>query len=203
MNRRGHPLLDSGFQRQLRKVLLRRRIPAEWLDDAVGEVVVRTLEAVASPAPAPPLDDDGQWHALATTVAVNFAANERKKARSRQKLGYVGTCEDADVFEPLVDDTWRHWLDAKKLAHMLADLFARGEMPQHGWHILEAVACDEDAKTIAQELGLTEAAVRGRLKRMRKKFCDLVEEQGLSHLRLWTEEDEDEDESGDLLDASG
>ena len=201
MHQRGHPLLDSGFQRQLRRVLLRRRIAAEWLDDAVGEVIVRTLEAVADPAPPP--GDDGEWHALATTIAVNFAKDERKKARRRWKLGNVGPCEDADVFEPLVDDTWRHWLDAKKLALMLADLFARGEMPQHGWEILEAVVCDVDAKTIANELELTEAAVRGRLKRMRAKFCELVEEQGLSHLRLPTEDDESEDESGDSVDTSG
>ena len=50
-HQRGHPLLDSAFQRQLRRVLLRRRIAVEWLDDAVGEVIVRTLEAVADPAP--------------------------------------------------------------------------------------------------------------------------------------------------------
>lgn len=197
----GHPPLDSAFQRQLRRVLLRRRIPFEWIDDAVGEVIVRTLEGVADRAQPP--GDDGQWHALATTIAVNFAKDERKKARRRSKLGYVGTCEDADVFEPLVHDAWRHWLDAKKLALMLADLFACGRMPEHGWHILEAVVCDEDAKTIAQELELTESAVRGRLKRMRKKFCELVEEQGLSHLRLRTEDDEDEDESGDSFDTSG
>lgn len=65
MDQRGHPLLDSAFQRQLRRVLLRRRIAAEWLDDAVGEVIVRTLEAVADPAP--------QWHALATAIAVMLA----------------------------------------------------------------------------------------------------------------------------------
>lgn len=47
------------------------------------------------------------------------------------------------------------------------------------------------------------AAVRGRLKRMRKKFCDLVDEQGLSHLRLPREDDEDDDESGDWVDTSG
>lgn len=197
----GHPLLDSAFQRQLRRVLLRRRIPFEWIDDAVAEVIVRTFEGIADPT-APPADD-GEWHALATKIAVNFAKDERKKARRRQKLGYVGTCEDADVFEPLVHDTWRHWLDAKKLALMLADLFVRGRMPQHGWHILEAVVCDEGAKTIAQELKLTEAAVRGRLKRMRSKFCDLVDEHGLSHLRRRTEDGESEDESGDSLDASG
>jgi len=68
-------------------------------------------------------------------------------------------------------------------------------MPDEGWEILEAVVCDEDAKTIAEELNPSEAAVRGRLERMRKKFCDLVEERGLSHLRLRQEEREDSERS--------
>jgi DNA-directed RNA polymerase specialized sigma24 family protein len=188
MHERGHPLLESLFQRHIRRFLLRRRIPPEWLDDAVGEVIVRTLEAlVGRPTPA---DADG-WHALATTVAKHYAADERKSARRRERLGHVGPCEDADVFEPLVHDTWRHWLDAKKLALMLADLLAGGKMPKDAWHILEAIICDEDAKTIAEELGITENAVRGRLKRMREKFCKLVEEEGLSELRLPVEEEED------------
>lgn len=193
---RGHPLLEADFQRHVRRVLGRRRIPFEWLDDAVGEVIVRTLEAVAGRAsPA----DAGEWHALATTVAINYAADERKKARRRERLGHAGLCEDADVFEPLEDDTWRHWLDAKKLALMLADLFARGEMPDKGWEILEAVVCDEDAKTIGEELRLSEAAVRGRLKRMRKKFCELVDEMGLSHLRLREEQEENPEESDEAV----
>lgn len=66
---------------------------------------MRTLEAVAHPAPPP--GDDGEWRALATTIAVNFAQDERKKARRRQKLGHVGPCEDADVFEPHLTDRMR------------------------------------------------------------------------------------------------
>jgi DNA-directed RNA polymerase specialized sigma24 family protein len=187
----GHPLLEPGLQRHLRRVLARRRIPPEWLDDEVDEVVVRTLEAL--PPGAPPADAD-EWQALATTVAVNYAADERKKARRRERLGNAGLCEDADGFEPLLDDTWRHWLDAKRLALVLADLFARGEMPGHGWAILEAVVCDEATKAIAEELELSNEAVRGRLKRMRKRFCERVEEQGLSHLRLRTKDAEGGDE---------
>lgn len=61
----------------------------------------------------------------------------------------------------------------------------------------------EPASRLAQELGLTEAAVRGRLRRMRQKFCDLVEELGLSHLRLPTEDDESEGESDDSVDTRG
>ena len=70
------------------------------------------------------------------------------------------------------------------------NFFARGEISAKRWTILEAAVCDEDAKTIAEELTLSEAAVRGRLERMRKKFCDLVEERALSHRRSRQEERE-------------
>lgn len=66
MHERGHPLLEPSFGRHLRGVLRRRRMPPEWLDDAVGEVIVRTLEAVDGREPPA---DAGEWHALATTVA--------------------------------------------------------------------------------------------------------------------------------------
>jgi len=68
-------------------------------------------------------------------------------------------------------------------------------MPDERWEILEAVVCDEDAKTIAEELTLSEAAVRGRLERMRKNLCDLVGPRGLSHLRSRQEEREESERS--------
>ncbi len=46
-------------------------------------------------------------------------------------------------------------------------------------------------------------AVRGRLERMRAEFCELVEEEGLSHLRLPEEEREDSENGAIEADRGG
>jgi RNA polymerase sigma factor (sigma-70 family) len=177
-----HPLADARFLRYVRAVLRRRGIPAQYLDDAVGEVVVRTLQAlVGREAPAP--GDEAQWRALAATVARNYAHNERKKRKAREELGDAGLVEDADAYELLPSDDWRDPVDARLLLGILQEQFDSGEMPEHGEHILQGVADDASHEEIAGELGISRSAVKNRLLRMRRKFEEKVDEMGLSHLR--------------------
>ena len=56
-------------------------------------------------------------------------------------------------------------------------------MATDGEVILDAVAAGESHEEIADELGITRAAVKKRLARMRETFDEAVEKEGMSHLK--------------------
>jgi DNA-directed RNA polymerase specialized sigma24 family protein len=117
------------------------------------------------------------------TIARNYAIDQVRKRKKREKDGYAGLTDEEDSIEPLPNDDWRDPVDAKRLVGILEEQFRDGDMPEHGEHILEATTADASHDEIAEELGITKSAVRNRLMRMRQTFAERVEEKGLTHLR--------------------
>jgi RNA polymerase sigma factor (sigma-70 family) len=175
-----HPLNEPPVRRRVRFVLRRNGIPPHELDDAAGDVTLLTLESLVGKEPPADLKE---WAALAGTIARNYAIDQIRKKKTRWKNGDAGLTDQEDSVEPLPNDDWRDPIDAKRLVGILEDQFRSGEMPEHGEEILEATAAGVGQKEIAEELGITESAVRNRLHRMRQTFAGRVEEEGLSQLK--------------------
>lgn len=175
-----HPLNEPAVLRRERFVLRRNGIPPHELDDAVGDITLLILESLVGKEPPADLDE---WAALAGTIARNYAIDRVRKKKTREKYGDAGLTDQEDSIEPLPNDDWRDPVDARRLVGILEGQFRSGEMPEHGEEILEATAADMTQKEIAEELGITESAVRNRMHRMRQTFARRVEEEGLSHLR--------------------
>jgi DNA-directed RNA polymerase specialized sigma24 family protein len=176
-----HPLNEKKLLRSVRYVLRRNGIPAMYLDDTVREIVVLTLEyLVGKEAPA----DENEWTALACRIARNHAISELRKRKTREKkYGDCGLTDQEDEVEPLPNDDYRDPIDQKRLIGILEDQFREGEMAADGEVILDAVAAGESHEVIAEELGITRAAVKHRLTRMRETFAERLEKEGLSHLK--------------------
>jgi DNA-directed RNA polymerase specialized sigma24 family protein len=81
------------------------------------------------------------------------------------------------------NDDYRDPVDQKRLIRVLEDQFREGVMGTHGEVILDAMAAGESHEQIAGELGITRAAVKKRLARMRETFAQRVENEGMSHLK--------------------
>jgi RNA polymerase sigma factor (sigma-70 family) len=175
-----HPLNEPQVLRRVRYVLKRNGIPVQELDDAVGDLVLKTLESLVGKEPPADLKE---WAALAGTIARNYAIDRVRKWKTREKCGDAGLTDEEDSIEPLPNDDWRDPVDAKRLVGILEEQFRAGEMPEQGEEILEATAADMSHEEIAEELGITKSAVRNRLMRMRQTFAEKVEEEGLSHLK--------------------
>lgn len=175
-----HPLNEAPVRRRVRYVLKRNGIPPHELDDAEGDVVLRSLEALVGKEPPADLKE---WAAFAGTIARNYAIDQIRKKKTREKYGDAGLTDEEDIIEPLPNDDWRDPVDAKRLVGILEEQFRNGEMPEQGEEILDATAADMSQEEIAEELGITKSAVRNRLMRMRQTFAERVEEEGLSHLK--------------------
>jgi hypothetical protein len=68
-----------------------------------------------------------------------------------------------------------------------AGLFREGRMPEHGVDIPEGAASACTHGEIAQELGISDRTVEGRLKTMRKAFRQRIEERGMGYGEKSTE----------------
>jgi len=175
-----HPLDDKKLLGSVRYVLRRNGIPAMYLADTVREIVVLTLDyLVGKEAPA----DPKEWTALACRIARNHAISELRKRKTREKYGDVGLTDQEDSIEPLPKDECRDPLDQRRLIGVLEEQFREGEMAADGEVILDSVAAGDSHEEIASELGITRAAVKKRLARMRETFAERVEKEGMSHLK--------------------
>jgi RNA polymerase sigma factor (sigma-70 family) len=175
-----HPLSDKKLLRSVRYALRVNGIPVQYLDDTVSEIVVLTLEYLVGKEPPADLKE---WTALACRIARNHAISELRKRKTRQKHGDVGLTDHEDAVEPLPNDDYRDPVDQKRLIGVLEEQFRDGEMAADGEVILDAVAAGESHEQIAGELGITRAAVKKRLARMRETFDERVEREGMSHLK--------------------
>jgi hypothetical protein len=137
------------------------------VEDAVCEVRVRVIEALEDRKAPTTI---GQWKALGAKVAADYAVDEHRKSKVREKYD-VGLCEAPDDHAPfLPSGVPRDPVDAKRQLAVLMGMFEKGEMPELGKEILEGVADGMKVPAIGRELGLPAKEVRSRLGKMRRLF---------------------------------
>jgi DNA-directed RNA polymerase specialized sigma24 family protein len=167
-------LVDPVIVESIEGTLIRRGIPGEELEDAVAEVQRRAIEAAArgqAPTEIPTL------RALCNRIARDYAIDETRRQQVRAKYD-VGLCEDPDAYMDERDDG-RDPVDQRRLLGILREQIANGEMPEHAEAILMAEAEGVARRVVAEELGLSERTVEGRLLMMRGRFRARVEALGL------------------------
>ncbi len=160
-------LVDQDLLKAVRRVLRRRGIRLQDVDDAVAVVQVKVLEA-ATRGPIP--TELGPLLAFCKRIARDYAIDLHRKNKARAKRN-VGLCEDPD---DCVDETdgpaTRETLDRRRLVGVLYDQVVLGELPGHAMAILHAEAAGIPHKTTASELGLTDRAVEHRLAVIRQRY---------------------------------
>jgi DNA-directed RNA polymerase specialized sigma24 family protein len=145
------------------------------LEDDIAEVQVRAIE-IARVGPMPP--DLPRWKALGRLIAKLYAIDERRKWEVRKKYD-EGLCEEPDAHGPIEVERGRDPVDTKRYLAVLKDLFDRGEMPDMGAEILWDAADDVPQEETAEETGLSVQTVKRRLKQMRERFGQRLDELGL------------------------
>jgi DNA-directed RNA polymerase specialized sigma24 family protein len=153
--------------RAIRATLLRYRVAAQNMADAIADVQVESIETSRTGVMPRGL---AQWKALATTIAVRWGLDRLRQARLRGKYD-AGLTSDADAYlRPTLHWEHRDPVDTKRYLAILKDLFDSGQMPERGEEILQAVADEVPHEEIAAEIGVATSVVHGRLFRMRAKF---------------------------------
>jgi DNA-directed RNA polymerase specialized sigma24 family protein len=162
------------FIARVRRALIRhgRR---NYLEDDIPEIQLRAIE-VARKGPMPP--DLPRWKALGRRIAKLYAIDERRKWEVRRKYD-TGLCEEPDAHGPIEVERGRDPVDTTRYLAVLKDLFDRGEMPDMGGEILWDAADDTPQEVTAQETGVSEQTVKRRLKKMRARFGERLDELGL------------------------
>lgn len=138
------------------------------LQDGLQDVYLKALRAFRRIKP--PADLPGM-KALCRKMARDMAIDRLRKAARRER-DFVGLCEDPDEFTPLEYGAprQRDAVDAARHLEVLAQLFRDRCMPEHGVDILEGIASRCTMQEVAEDLGITMWAVKGRLDTMRDAY---------------------------------
>jgi DNA-directed RNA polymerase specialized sigma24 family protein len=168
-------LQDKQLEKLVQFVLKMNGYPKNELRDGLQEVRLRALVWFVNHEP--PGDLRGM-KALCAKIAERYAIDLlRKKNVSDKYQGVLGEDEEPDEYElPTPSGEQRDPVDAGRQLEVAAELFREGRMPEHGVDILEGAACECTFKEVAADLDITERAVEGRLKTMRKLFKGRIEE---------------------------
>ena len=147
-------------------------IPRTEIQDAMQEVFLKVLDAFRdkkTPIPIPA--DLRAMKAYCATAAKNYAIDTLRTAAGPAEV-FVDNCEAPDEFTPLEYGAERRDpVDAGRQLEVLAQLFRKPRrMPEHGIDILEGVASGCTQQEIAEDLAITERAVEGRMRTMRRAF---------------------------------
>ncbi len=163
-----HLLNHPDVVRHVEGIFLRRGTARQDVADGVARVQLAALEAVdGRPMPA----DVGEWKAFCTVIAVRLRVSEKRQAKRRSRWN-DGLCELPDEQAPPepAPDERRDVVDARQeLADVRAELEAE-DMPGEAARILGGVVEGYTARQIGQELGLTPAAVKKRVVRIRARL---------------------------------
>ena len=148
------------------------------LEDLLGEVRLGAVKAFHRGVRPP--DSIDQMCCFCVKIARNQAASVRRKEGTARKNGHVGLCEEPDEELPL-EDRWegRDPVDAQRQLEVAAELFRQGRMPEHGVEILYNEAAGAKWKDIGADVGISDRAVQGRLKTMRKAFAREIDRRGM------------------------
>ena len=118
--------------------------------------------------------------ALCARIARNYVLNQWRAQAKAEEHGYVGLCEEPDEYFPLVPFfEERDPVDAERQLEVAADLFRQGKMPEHGYEILDGIAGGYSYPEVAEEAGISSFTLQGRLKAMRKRFREALEERDM------------------------
>lgn len=159
-------LTDPGVTGSIHHALLANGFRKQDLQDGVQEVYLKALRLFQRSAPPPDLE---RMKALCAKIARDHAIDLLRKADKRRR-DFVGRC-DPDEYTPLeYGAEQRDPVDAGRQLEVLAQLFREGRMPEDGVDILEGVASRCAHQEIANDLGITDQAVKGRLGTMRSVF---------------------------------
>jgi DNA-directed RNA polymerase specialized sigma24 family protein len=122
----------------------------------------------------------GEMRALCARIARNYILNMWRAEAKAEEYGYVGLCEEPDEYLPLVPlFEERDPVDARRQLEVAADLFRRKEMPELGYEILDGIAGGYSYPEVAKEEGISSFTLQGRLKAMRKRFREELEERDM------------------------
>lgn len=160
-------VIDPAVTTPVRKYLCFHGVPQHEMDDTVAEIQVRALEAVdggASPK------NVGEWQKLVIRIARNYLIDQARREKVADKYD-DGLTDEADEHVPIEPSGEpRDPVDARRQLAVLLEMFDRGEMPELGREILEAVADRVKIPQIGRELGLPAKEVRKRLRTMRGRY---------------------------------
>lgn len=159
-------LVDPRVDHAIRGVLGGHGWKRDDMEDGVGEVRVRVLSALARGAEAP--RDVDAMKAFATKVGRDFAVDGLRKQRTAWKYT-DGPTDEADKHSaPELEFETRDPVDARRALDATVALFREGKMPDKGVEILQGVADCGTYGEIAEQLSISDRAVQGRLKTMRR-----------------------------------
>jgi DNA-directed RNA polymerase specialized sigma24 family protein len=171
-------LVDPAVDGAVRGTLVRMGWSEQDLGDGLQEVRLRAVRAFARGLKPP--ETVAGMRALCVRIASNYTISLGRKEAVAEKHGDAGLCEDPDEHVPLVAVyEQRDPVDAARQLELAADLFRQGRMPEHGVDILEGVAAGCTYGEIGEDVGLTERAVEGRLRTMRRVFLAKIRERGM------------------------
>ena len=174
-------LCDVALEKLVQRVLARYGYPRYELRDGLQEVRRRALEWFVDHEPPAALKG---MKTLCATIAQRYAIDRLRRKEWRESCGDQGLLvdeeDDPDNYElPRPSSEARDPVDAGRQLEVAAGLFREGRMPEHGVDILEGAASACTHGEIAQDLGISDRTVEGRLKTMRKTFRRRIEERGM------------------------
>jgi DNA-directed RNA polymerase specialized sigma24 family protein len=168
--------------RTICNALMAGGLPECDFEDALQDVYVKALASfrekqAAKDARIP--RDLREMKGYCAAIARNHTTDTLRRAAQRER-DFVGLCEQPDEHGPLDDGAERRDpVDAGRQLEELVHLFREGRMPEHGVEILEGIASGCTHQEIAEELGITDRAVEGRLGTMIRAFRKRMAQLGL------------------------
>lgn len=163
-----HAMMTSDLvTKSIANALRRCGVEPQEVDDGVQEVRTRLLLQVTRTGMPQSLIHAAK---IAATIAIHMCINETEKDKVHGETDQ-GLTDEPDGFLPLGRKVACDRLDTEREVRVLLEMMARGELPDRADEILDCVQAGMSAKETAEELGLTERAVKGRLQRMREKWA--------------------------------
>jgi DNA-directed RNA polymerase specialized sigma24 family protein len=155
--------------------LLRNGYSRQDVQDGLQDVYVKALESFQRKAPPDTLE---RMMALCAEIAKNHAIDELRKERTR-KADLAAKCKRKEYGWIEREPVSRDPVDAARQLEVLADLFRKGRMPEHGVDILHGVVLGRTFGQIAEACGISEELAKWRMREMKRIFRVRLAELGM------------------------
>jgi len=176
-------LLHKRVDKTVAAVLRTHGFKKEDLEEGIAEVRCRAIEWARKPGNVFP-SDPAEAAKVCATIAKNWRIDEDRKRKTREPHD-AGLCDEPDEHGPAESPPGR-WdpFDVKRTLASFREQVAAGEMPEDIERIVVGIAEGKTTAEIADELGLSEDAVKMRLRKTRGAFRAKVAALGLLTLAL-------------------